>query len=482
MLVDEIRNSRVCIVGDVMLDRLVTGAVERVSPEGPALVLQIDEERLMLGGAGNVAANIASLGGVAHLVSVMGDDQASVELERLMDAFGNLIVKGSLRVPDIRTTEKTRFVADGRHLLRADREQHAISESHEEAVIAALTERVEDCNALVISDYSKGVISPSVMRAAAAAARSNAIPLVIDSKRPDSRLDAGGTLVTPNVKELESATRIACARGNDCEGAALEMIRVTRSAVLVTRSEHGVSLYRPGHPVWSESSRATVVRDVTGAGDTVVATAAAALAVGVDMVEAAHIANVAAGIVVGKPGTAAVTLDELNLALLHGSDPAELEGKLVTMRSAVATRRLWQQAGLAVGLANGCFDLIHPGHVRLLAEARRRCDRLIVAINTDAAVRRLKGPERPIQTELARAEVIGALRSVDLVILFDDNTPIDLITSLRPDVLFKGADYSIEAVVGAEFVIGLGGRVELIEQFSEYSSTRLIARSRVHTR
>ncbi len=461
-----------------MLDRFVGGAVERVSPEAPALVLRVDEERLMIGGAGNVAVNIAHLGGIATLVGVVGDDPAAAELDRLIAGLGRAIVAdGLVRDADVTTTEKTRFVAGDRHLLRADREHRPLSAHHERAVISALEDQAEECDVLVVSDYSKGVVSPPVMQSAVAIARRLGVPLVVDPKRRDFHLYAGGTLVTPNVAELEFATGVECVSAEECERAAREAMRMTGAAVLLTRSEHGVSLYRPNHPVWSEGASAKVVRDVAGAGDAVLAAAALALAVGADMIDAARLANAAAGVVVGKPGTASVTSDELNLALLHGVGPGAAEGKLVTLSSAVSAREAWRSAGLTVGLTNGAFDLIHPGHVRLLSEARQRCDRLVVALNTDASVRRLKGEQRPIQTELARAEVIGALRSVDLVVLFAEDTPIDLIAALRPDVLIKGADYTVDSVVGADLVIGSGGRIELVELVPGQSSTSLIARS-----
>jgi D-beta-D-heptose 7-phosphate kinase/D-beta-D-heptose 1-phosphate adenosyltransferase len=238
-----------------------------------------------------------------------------------------------------------------------------------------------------------------------------------------------------------------------------------------------VAVYQPGAEPWTESGHATTVRDVSGAGDTILAVGALALAAGAKLVEAAHVANVAAAVAVGKSGTASVTRDELNFALLHSPDTASLAGKLVALTSAVTAREVWRSHGLEVGFTNGCFDLLHPGHIKLLSEARAVCDRLIVALNTDASVRRLKGSERPVQTELARAAVIGAVRSVDLVILFDQDTPLDAIAKLTPDVLIKGADYTVQTVVGADLVQGWGGRVELIALVPEASTTSLIEMS-----
>ncbi len=233
--------------------------------------------------------------------------------------------------------------------------------------------------------------------------------------------------------------------------------------MLLTRSEHGVALYERDGSEWHEGAQTRAARDVSGAGDTIVAATTLALGAGATLREAAHFANVAAGVTVGKRGTACATPDEITLALLQSPDRETLPDKLVSKSSATAIRGAWRSQNLAVGFTNGCFDLVHPGHVRLLAEARLRCDRLIVALNTDSSVRRIKGRDRPIQSELARAEVIGACSAVDLVVLFDDDTPSALIDDLRPDVLIKGADYTTESVAGADAVLGWGGRVELIE-------------------
>jgi len=315
VLVDELRSARACVVGDVMLDRFVGGVVERVSPEAPALVLRVEDERLMIGGAGNVAVNIARLGGITSLIGIVGHDPAATELDRLIGDFGPGIAACLVPVSGARTTEKTRFVVGDRHLLRVDYEPAASLVGRELAVIAAVEERAEGCDVLVVSDYSKGVVSPAVMRAAVAAARRHDVPLVVDPKRRDFDLYAGATLLTPNVKELEFATGVDCASAENRERAARRVVDLTGAAVLLTRSQDGVSLYRRAEPSWSESARAKVVRDVTGAGDAVLAAAAIALAVGADMVDAAHLANVAAGVVVGKTGTASVTSDELNMAL-----------------------------------------------------------------------------------------------------------------------------------------------------------------------
>ncbi len=477
MLIDAIQGRRVLVVGDVMLDHFVSGRVERVSPEAPALVVEVTEERTMAGGAANVAANIAALGGEAVLVGVVGQDAAALELAALIMAAGS-ITDALVRLPGRPTTRKTRYLGGDRHLLRADWERIGLDAAAEQLVIDAARMRLAGCGAVVLSDYAKGVVSPAVARAVIAAARAAGVPVAVDPKRADLGLFQGARLLTPNRKEMRLATGEACEDDASCDRAGAMVTALTSAAVLLTRSEHGVSLYQGASPVWRDPARAKTVRDVSGAGDTVIAAAALALAAGAELIDAAHLANTAASVVVGKSGTACATPEELNLALLHGPDEALAAGKLAPLSQAVGVAQDWRRAGLRVGFTNGCFDLLHPGHVKLLSSARSLCDRLVVGLNTDASISRLKGPERPIQSELARAEVMGALRSVDLVVLFEEDTPLNLIAALRPDVLVKGADYTVETVVGSDLVLGWGGRVELVELAADQSSTRLIARSR----
>jgi D-beta-D-heptose 7-phosphate kinase/D-beta-D-heptose 1-phosphate adenosyltransferase len=481
VLIDAIQGTRVLVIGDVMLDHFVAGGVERVSPEAPALVLRIDDKRSMLGGAANVAANIASLGGVAILVGVIGDDVDATYISSLIATFGGSIVDAMVRSSATKTTSKTRYIARDRHLLRADSESIGLSIEAEEAVATVIRDHALNCDAIIISDYAKGVVSPKVMQAAVGAAGDHSIPLIADPKRRDFVLYAGADLLTPNRQELEFATGEPCKDLASCERAAHEVMALTGASILLTRSEDGVALFQEGAEAWSEAAQTRVVRDVSGAGDTVLAVSAVAVAAGASLVDASHLANVAAALAVGKTGTSCITPDELNFALLHTPDTDVLLGKLVSTRSAASLREVWRDEGLEVGFTNGCFDLLHPGHIKLLAEARRTCDRLIVGLNTDNSVRRLKGSGRPVQTERARAEVIGAMRPVDLVVLFDDDTPIDLIAALRPDVLIKGSDYTLDTVVGADLIQRWGGRVVLVDLVPGESSSKLIAMSRERT-
>ena len=479
MLIDDIAGRRVLVVGDVMLDRFVRGEVERVSPEAPVLVVNVVEERLMLGGAANVAANVAMLGGHAILVGAIGEDAGGSELTALLSRSGG-VQDALVRVADHPTTQKTRYLGGDRHLLRADRERIGLSPEAERRLVEAALAHLPHCEVVVISDYAKGVACETVVRAVIDAAVVAGVPVAVDPKRATLAVFRGARLLTPNRKEMRLATGQACEDEASCDLAGEAVVAATGAAVLLTRSELGVCLYEAGRPVWREEARAQAVRDVSGAGDTVIAAAALALAAGASVQDAAHMANAAAAVAVGKSGTSCVTPEELNHALLHGPDEALIAGKLAPLHSAAAVVEDWRRAGLRVGFTNGCFDLLHPGHVALLAAARRLCDRLVVGLNADESIRRLKGPERPIQSELARAEVIGALRSVDLVVLFSDDTPLALIEALRPEVLVKGADYTVQTVVGAELVQGWGGRVALVDLVPEQSSSRLIARSRAN--
>jgi len=477
VIVDNFPGRRILVVGDVMLDHFVRGDVRRVSPEAPALVLHVETDEWTIGGAGNVAVNIAALGGAAVLIGLTGVDPAARILEDLCSAAPGLDCR-LVAEAGWPTIQKTRYVAGDRHLLRADRERVGLPAGAEARLIAAVQAHAAGCDAIILSDYSKGVLTDAVIAATVAEARRLGVPLIADPKRRGFEGYRGCTVLTPNRKELFEATGVeADTYDGVARGAALALEQFG-GAILLTRSEQGVSLFRPEAPAVHAPARAQVVRDVSGAGDTIAAAFALALASGADMADAMMVANVAAGVAVSKSGTSSVSPEELTSALLSDYADDDRTAKLAARATAVAGCRAWAAQGLKVGFTNGCFDILHPGHVKLLRAARARCDRLVVGLNTDASVRRLKGPERPVQTERARADVISGLESVDMVVLFDGETPIDLIKAIRPAVLVKGADYRIDQVVGAEFVQSYGGRVELIDLEPGQSTTRLIERSR----
>ena len=475
-LVRRLAGARVLVLGDLILDRYVVGSAGRLSPEAPIPVLRPVSRRATLGGAANVAVNVASLGGEAFLVGVAGDDEAGSELRNLL-AVAPHVRPMLVQVAGRATTAKTRFMVGSHQLLRLDEEtSSALAEPDAEAVIGRFADCLDRAEIVVLSDYAKGVLCDAVLGQVLALCRARGKRVVADPKRLDLSAYRGADILTPNEAEVSQATRIDAADDAGAERAGQAALAATGgSAVLVTRSVKGLSLVRHGEPALHLPTRARAVADVSGAGDTLVASLALALAAGGSLVEAAMLANLTAGLSVAKPGTATVSREELSGAL-HMNEIAATDGKILEIPAALERVAGWRRAGLRVGFTNGCFDLIHPGHVRLLAQARAACDRLVVGLNTDASVRRLKGETRPVQNETARATVMASMASVELVVLFDQDTPYDLIGELHPDVLVKGADYTIEQVVGAELVQGWGGQVVLVDIEAGHSTTGTIRR------
>jgi D-beta-D-heptose 7-phosphate kinase / D-beta-D-heptose 1-phosphate adenosyltransferase len=466
----------VLVLGDVMLDRYVLGEVRRISPEAPIPVLLAQRRHRVLGGAGNVAQNAASLGARAILVGVIGADSAGEEARAVLAGTGALVDR-MVTAPGRPTSEKTRFMSGSHQLLRLDEEVSTpIGEELEAEVLREYAAALPECDIVVLSDYAKGVLTDTVLAQAIALAQAAGRVVVIDPKRERFGAYASGCVLTPNAAEAARATGIPSGDNEGATAAGMAALEQARAeAVLVKRSEKGLTLVRRGQPPLHLPTRAQEVADVSGAGDTLVTAFALALSVGAPMHEAAALANVAAAVVVAKPGTAAVAHAELYEAL-HRGELLAIDEKVAELDSALARIAAWRRSGLRIGFTNGCFDLIHPGHVRLLARARAACDRLVVALNSDESVRRLKGPERPVQNETARATVMASMASADLVVLFEEDTPERLIAAIRPDVLFKGADYRIDQVVGADIVAAHGGRVELIPLEEGFSTTNTIRR------
>jgi D-beta-D-heptose 7-phosphate kinase/D-beta-D-heptose 1-phosphate adenosyltransferase len=469
----------VICVGDPMLDDFVYGEVARISPEAPAPVLAVTRSELVVGGAGNVARNIAALGARCIFVGVVGDDEAGQALAaRLRD---DPLIEAHLIVDRSRvTTRKVRFVSErhSTHLLRADWElARPIEGDTEQAVIDRALAALPRAASVVLSDYAKGTLTPRVIRTLIDAARALRKPVIVDPKGKDFAIYRGATLVTPNQHELAEVARHPVASDADIATAAATLNDLVGSeAVLVTRSEAGMSLVPArGQPV-HVAAYPVKVRDVSGAGDTVVAVLAVMLAADAGLEPAMRAANAAAAVVVGKRGTATVSAAELRGRILPAASLAP-EEKIVFDWS-VLDERLSEWRGLRIGFTNGCFDLLHPGHIRLLAGARAACDRLVVGLNDDASVKRLKGEERPVQHVHARAEVLAALEAVDLVVVFGQDTPLELLRRVRPRVLAKGGDYRLEDVVGRELVEGDGGEVILIELVPGFSTSGIVRKSR----
>jgi D-beta-D-heptose 7-phosphate kinase/D-beta-D-heptose 1-phosphate adenosyltransferase len=465
----------VLCVGDIMLDRFLHGDIERISPEAPVPVIHLRETREMLGGAGNVASNIASLGGTAILVGLVGADDAGARLRAIAASRGT-IIPALIETRHRPTICKTRFVAGRQQVVRADEESRApLHAEEEQALIAALEAHLAGAHAVIFSDYGKGALSRSVVTRGIAAARAHGVKVFVDPKSDDFSIYRGAACVTPNAREMAAAARAPVGTEAEIAAAARRvMAEAGVDAILVTRSEKGMTLVQAGG-VTSVSARAREVFDVSGAGDTVIATLALAQADGRSLEQSMHIANAAAGVVVSKLGTATADIAEVMHELSAQDATAGVPG-LMTLAAAQALVARWRAQGFSVGFTNGCFDILHPGHVSLLAFARSQCDRLLVALNSDESVRRLKGAARPVNALGQRAQVIAAIRYVDGVVSFEEDTPLALISALVPDVLVKGADYRVDQVVGAEVVQAAGGRVVLAELVAGQSTTGIIER------
>jgi D-beta-D-heptose 7-phosphate kinase/D-beta-D-heptose 1-phosphate adenosyltransferase len=441
----------------------------------------VSRETKVIGGAGNVARGIAALGARCLFVAVSGEDEAGQVLRRAFREEWPTVDTHILIDSSRPTTRKARFVSEhhSTHLLRADWEITApVATATEQALIDTATSLLPRADAVVLSDYAKGVLSPRLIRAVIEAANADGKPVIVDPKRHDFGIYQGATLITPNRKELADATRRRVASDDEIVVAARELCgRIGSAAVLITRSEEGMSLcvrngealHVPAYPV--------KVRDVSGAGDTVAAVLAVMLASGIGLEPAARAANAAGAVVVGKRGTATVSLAELRSRLLPAASLASEEKTVFDWGALGDVLGEWRRLGLRIGFTNGCFDLLHPGHVKLLTEARAACDRLVVGLNSDASVTRLKGQGRPVQHQQGRAEVLAALEAVDLVVIFEQDTPLELIRRIRPRVLIKGADYRADQVVGHELVEADGGEIVLVNLAPGYSTTRLVNRS-----
>ena len=465
----------VLVVGDAMLDRYVYGAVRRVSPEAPIPILTVERDVAMPGGAGNVVRNLTALGAAVAFVSVLGDDQAGSDLTGLIGGQPNvepwLLVQGGRT-----TTTKTRYISQGQQMLRADHEEvQPIHVKLAERLVRITQDAMLATTVTVLSDYNKGVFAGDVPARIIAAARAAGRKVIVDPKGKDYSRYAGADIITPNRRELAEATGMPVDTAEGVIAAAQSLMSAHGfAAVLVTRAEDGMSLITADE-IHHFPAEAAEVYDVSGAGDTVVATLAAGLAAGLPLPIAVRLSNIAAGVVVGKVGTAVARESDLLAAL---SPQGGALRKVVTLQQAAEQAERWRQRSWRVGFTNGCFDLLHPGHVHLLEQARSQCDRLVVGLNSDASVQRLKGPTRPIQPEAARAAVLGSLAAVDLVCIYDEETPERTLQALRPDLLVKGADYTIDTVVGAAFVQSYGGRVMLADIVPGFSTTATVQRLR----
>ena len=463
---------RLLVVGDVMLDKYIWGEVGRISPEAPVPVVRGTQHEEKPGGAANVAMNMAGLGAKTVVAGIAGGDEDEWILASRLRAAG--VTPHFVAAEGFPTISKTRILGGRQQMLRLDFEKPgAMPQSAIDRLQETALSLLPGCHALIISDYAKGAISPGLCQALIAAARKHGIPALVDPKGSDYERYRGATTISPNLGELSRAARM---EPNDLDAlltAAEAMVAsLDLEFMTATLSEKGIALVRPGNR-YIAPAQARQVFDVSGAGDTVIAVIALCLASGLQPETAVQLANVAAGIVVGKVGTVPVEKHEI-LAALSPQIALHAEDQVLSRDEAVKRVGLWRDNGERIVFTNGCYDLLHVGHITLLEKARRFGDRLVVAINSDASVCKLKGPTRPIVGERARARVLAALSAVDAVVVFDEPTPIELIVAVKPDVLVKGGDYEAESVVGAKEMQTWGGKVEIVPLVEGFSTTRLI--------
>lgn len=465
-------NIKALVVGDLMLDEYVWGTVERISPEAPVQVVEVRRKELRLGGAGNVINNLLTLACQVDVVSVVGeDDDGRFLLQRLQER--GIERHGVFAQPDRVTSRKTRVLASNQQIVRIDQESTAaVTPQSEERIITHVRAAVSSLDVMFLSDYRKGVLSDRVLREVITIGRAAGVPVLVDPKGENYLKYRGATLLTPNRKEAQLASGVTISD----EATLLLAGRKLREeleldALVLTRSEEGMTIFASG----GEINLPTVARevyDVSGAGDTVLALLGLGLAQKLSLEEAARLANLGAGIVVGKVGTSTVSPREMLDAVGLTQSEADMKIKMAdALGELLAAERL---KGRKVVFTNGCFDLLHVGHVKYLQAARRLGDLLVLGLNSDDSIRRLKGPSRPLIGEEERAHILAALNCIDHVVVFNEDTPLELITALRPDILVKGGDYKPEGVVGKDLVESWGGRVELINFVDGKSTTNII--------
>ncbi|MDH5423509.1 MAG: bifunctional D-glycero-beta-D-manno-heptose-7-phosphate kinase/D-glycero-beta-D-manno-heptose 1-phosphate adenylyltransferase HldE [Gammaproteobacteria bacterium] len=471
--IPDFSKARVLVAGDVMLDRYWSGSASRISPEAPVPVVNVSDCVDRAGGAANVALNIASLGASVTLAGLVGDDEAASILSALLDKKGIKQLFSSQT--DYKTITKLRVLSRHQQLIRLDFEDSS-AQLDTDAFRDSVISHISDYDVLVLSDYNKGSLAQA--QSLISAARKAGVIVLVDPKGHDFEKYRGASLLTPNLSEFESIVGY-CREDDELETKAAQLRQqLDLQALLVTRSERGMTLLQDNLPSVTFPTKAREVYDVTGAGDTVIGVLAAALAAGADFESAALLSNIAAGIVVGRLGAACVNTDELKRAT---SDAFQLDfhQKIVSLEELKREVAFSRSNGQRVVMTNGCFDILHAGHVQYLSEAVARGDRLIVAVNDDDSVKRLKGESRPINNLHQRMEVLAALASVDWVIAFAEDTPENLICEVLPDLLVKGGDYKAEEIAGADCVINNGGTVEVLSLRDGCSTSRIIQTAQI---
>jgi len=472
---DSDHRPRILVVGDLILDEYIWGSVHRISPEAPVPILETKSENLALGGAANVANNLVALGCEVCLAGAIGQDERGDKLLTLIEDK-NISSKGIFRFVHRPTTSKIRVVAHNQQVLRIDKEDNRpITEETENKIIKFINTTLPDMDIVICSDYRKGILTEKVFSAIIHRAKNSKKRVIVDPKSSNFQLYKGATIITPNQFEVEKAVPIKIQDKIDLDRAAEYLLNLTHAeSLLITRGKDGMTLYPNKEKPIDIPTQAKEVFDVTGAGDTVVSVLAMALAAGFNYPDSAWLSNMAASIVVGKVGTAIVTLNEINEYLQE--EMLRTSQSVLKLEELNKIVSLAKSTGKTVVFTNGCFDLIHGGHIEFLQKAREKGDLLVVGLNSDKSVRAIKGDGRPIKTEKERANIISALKYVDYITIFDETTPEEVIREVRPDILVKGDDYGIDEVVGREIVEGYGARVELIPIVKGLSTTNIVTK------
>jgi len=466
-------DARVLVLGDVMLDRYLFGGTSRISPEAPVPVVQVDRIDERPGGAANVALGVRALGAFVHVLGITGRDENAEILQGLLtkeDVSHHLI-----SLPNVSTITKLRVLSRNQQMIRLDTEKRFSDLTEVEALLwETYCTAIQNVNTVILSDYDKGTLTN--ISAFIQKARSHQIPILVDPKSRDFSIYRGATVLTPNLKEFETVAGVSSTEEGMVEKAYRLMEAHDIQAMVITRSERGISVIEANGPATHIPAIAKEVHDVTGAGDTVIAVIGAGLASGMDLVKAASIGNRAAGIAVGKLGAAAVTVHELQMAW---GEEQNIPVGIMEEEALLNAVRISKAKGERIVFTNGCFDILHAGHVMYLEQAKRLGDRVIVAVNTDASVSKLKGPTRPINDVEERMQVLAALKSVDWVVSFSEDTPDRIIQQISPHILVKGGDYkNINEIPGAKYVLSQGGKVQLLGLKEGVSTTRMIEKTR----
>lgn len=457
-LVQSLKNGVVLVVGDIMLDRYIEGDITRISPEAPIPILNKQNERYMLGGAGNVAANLRSFNVAVGLVAIVGDDDLSTKIISMLKKINvnnNLVL-----VRNSHSTIKTRFTNKQHQVFRFDVD---LKLSRDKEIIDYVKANIDDYDVVLLSDYGKGVISDRTAREIIKLANKKGKKVLVDPKGKDYKKYNGAYLITPNRNELCEAVGLDV-QGNEDRYAQKLLEDIKIDNMLVTLGQDGMIIV--GKELSKHyRSQAVEVYDVSGAGDTVISSVAAGISAGLSLDNSIEIANIAAGCVVGKFGTATITVDEL----IHKSN-----NKIITLDDAVDIVKTWKSENKIVGFTNGCFDLVHVGHVEVLRKSKEKCDKLVLGLNSDSSIKKIKGNDRPIIGQNSRSILLSEFQSVDLIVIFDEETPLNLIKQLKPNVLVKGSNYKIDEIVGSNFVMSYGGDVVTVELIEELSTTLII--------